>query len=79
MGPWGAFEVPGVVGITPAAVEVAAGGADESGGKPGGHALTLDGVEDFRSVVEFGELHGLKKSEGLKVGKSKSQNSRALF
>jgi hypothetical protein len=42
-------------------VEVAAGGANEGGGKPGGDALTLDGVEDLRTVVEFGELHGLKE------------------
>lgn len=56
--PRGAFEVPGVFRVAPAAVEVAAGGANEDRGKASRDTFTLDGVKNFGAVVEFGELHG---------------------
>ena len=57
MGPWGAGEIPGVVGIAPLAVEIAARATDEDGGLARRDAFALDAVENFRSVVEFGEFH----------------------
>ena len=67
VGPRRALEVPGVIGIAPAAVEVAEGRADEDGRQAGGNAFALERVEDFRAVVEAGEKHGGKKSESRKV------------
>lgn len=56
-----AFEVPSVVGIAPDAVEIAERRAHEYGGAAGGYAFALDGVEDFRAVAEFRELHRRKQ------------------
>lgn len=61
MGPWRATEVPGVIGIAPLAVEVAARAANEDGRLSGGDAFALDAVENFRLVVEFGEFQGSVK------------------
>lgn len=55
--PWGTFEIPGVIGIAPMAVEVAAGGSDENGGQAHGNTFTLQGEEKFRAVAELREFH----------------------
>lgn len=57
MRPRCAFEIPGVIGIAPTAVEIAARSPHEDCGKAGRNALTLKGVKDFGTVVELGEFH----------------------
>lgn len=52
-----AFEVPGVIGIAPVAVEIAKRCADENRGRTGADSLTLNGVENFGTVSELRELH----------------------
>ncbi len=42
---------PGVLGVTPAAAEVAAGQAQEDGGRTHAGAFSLQGIKDFRLVV----------------------------
>ncbi|MEY5019904.1 MAG: hypothetical protein RLZ22_992, partial [Verrucomicrobiota bacterium] len=64
VGPWCAFEVPSVIRVAPHAVEVAARGADEHGGKAGGGTFALQGVENFRAGAELGKFHGRE----IKVG-----------
>lgn len=58
MRPGSALEIPGMIGIAPDAVQIAAGRADEDGRAPGAGAFALDRVENFRAVAEFCKFHG---------------------
>ena len=58
MRPGRALEVPSEIAVAPDAVEIAAGRADEDRRQTAAGTFALKRVENFRTVVEFRELHG---------------------
>lgn len=55
--PRSSFKIPGVVGVTPTAVQVAAGRTDENRWHADAGTFALEGVENFGAVTESCEFH----------------------